>query len=99
MAPSNATAPHTSPLLFAMEELKSKREQIGTVTIHIQDGEHISSFLNDVETQVLKHWNDSTDRKQSHVQATTVDPTHLVEKFSNRRHWTRYEKEKAIFAV
>ena len=55
------------------------REQIGTVTLHIQDGEHILSFVDDVKSQVLKLWNDSPDMRQSQLQATSRDTIHLVQ--------------------
>ncbi|KAG5296843.1 hypothetical protein I7I48_05784 [Histoplasma ohiense] len=41
------------------------RKQIGVITLHVGDGETITSFLNDIETQVHKLWDSSLSSSPS----------------------------------
>ncbi|KAJ5542620.1 hypothetical protein N7535_005043 [Penicillium sp. DV-2018c] len=55
------------------------REQIGTVTLHVGDGETANSFLDDVETRIRKLWNDSLSSSPVQLQTGSVEATQLVQ--------------------
>lgn len=55
------------------------RERIGTVTLHVGDGETADSFLDDVETRVRKLQNDSSSSSPAQEQMGTTGVIHLVE--------------------
>ncbi|KAH8425915.1 uncharacterized protein LDX57_003656 [Aspergillus melleus] len=55
------------------------REQIGTVTLHVGDGETANSFLDDVETRIHKLWNDSLSSSPAQLQTGSVEVTRLVQ--------------------
>ncbi|KAM3448262.1 hypothetical protein MY3296_007945 [Beauveria thailandica] len=52
------------------------REQIGTVTLHVGDGETANSFLDDVETRIRKLRGDSSGLSPAQQQTGTVDVNH-----------------------
>ncbi|KAM3508659.1 hypothetical protein MY11210_006661 [Beauveria gryllotalpidicola] len=70
---SSATAFHHSG---ATEQA---REQIGTVTLHVGDGETANSFLDDVETRIRKLRGDSSGLSPAQQQTGTVGVTQLVQ--------------------
>lgn len=55
------------------------REQIGTVTCYIGDGETTSSFLHDVENRVRKLWNDFVSSNDKQMQAINIEVDYLVQ--------------------
>ncbi|KAJ5139258.1 uncharacterized protein N7515_004106 [Penicillium bovifimosum] len=55
------------------------REQIGTVTLHVGDGETANSFLDDVETRIRTLWNDSLSSSPAQLQTGSVEATQLVQ--------------------
>ncbi|KAL5342247.1 hypothetical protein BJX70DRAFT_357262 [Aspergillus crustosus] len=55
------------------------REEIGTVTLHVGDGETASSFLDDVETRIRKPWNDFLSSGPAQLQTGSVEMTQLVQ--------------------
>ncbi|TQV96196.1 hypothetical protein V2A60_003366 [Cordyceps javanica] len=55
------------------------REQIGTVTLHVGDGETPDSFLDDVEARIRKLWDDSSSSSLAQQQTGTVGMTQLVQ--------------------
>ncbi|OAA52569.1 hypothetical protein BBO_00410 [Beauveria brongniartii RCEF 3172] len=58
---------------------EQSREQIGTVTLHVGDGETANSFLDDVETRIRKLRGDSSDLSPAQQQTGTVDVNQLVQ--------------------
>ncbi|KAJ5436892.1 hypothetical protein N7445_007777 [Penicillium cf. griseofulvum] len=54
-------------------------EQIGTVTLHVGDGETANSFLDDVEARIRKLRNDSLGSSQAQVQTGSDEVTQLVQ--------------------
>jgi hypothetical protein len=54
------------------------REQIGTVTLHVGDGETAESFLDDVETRIRKLRDDSTNPSPQ-TGNSSVEVTQLVQ--------------------
>lgn len=55
------------------------REQIGTVTLHVGDGETANSFLDDVETRIRKLRENSSGSSPAQQQTETVGVTQLVQ--------------------
>ncbi|RAQ50499.1 hypothetical protein AFGD_003037 [Aspergillus flavus] len=55
------------------------REQIGTVTLHVGDGETANSFLDDVETRIRKLRNDSLSSNPAQLQIGSAEVTQLVQ--------------------
>ncbi|KAJ2976190.1 hypothetical protein NQ176_g5094 [Zarea fungicola] len=55
------------------------REQIGTVTLHVGDGETANRFLDDVETRIRKLRGDSSGSSPMQQQTGTVSVTQLVQ--------------------
>ena len=59
------------------------REQIGTITCYVGDGDTAGTFLSDVETRVRKLWNDfvGSNAGSGQVQAINIETTDLVQNF------------------
>lgn len=55
------------------------REQIGTVTLHVGDGETANSFLDDVEARVRKLRDDASGSSPAQQQTGAVAVTQLVQ--------------------
>ncbi|KAK1150159.1 hypothetical protein N8T08_000058 [Aspergillus melleus] len=55
------------------------REQIGTVTLHVGDGDTANSFLDDVEARIHKLWNDSLSSSPAQLQTGSIEVTQLVQ--------------------
>ncbi|KAM3500129.1 hypothetical protein MY11210_009549 [Beauveria gryllotalpidicola] len=55
------------------------REQIGTVTLHVGDGETANNFLDDVEARIRKLRDDSSGSSLAQQQTGTVSVTQLVQ--------------------
>lgn len=55
------------------------REQIGTVTLHVGDGETADSFLDDVETRIHKLRGDPSGSSPAQQQTGTVNVNQLVQ--------------------
>ncbi|OAA45622.1 hypothetical protein NOR_03411 [Metarhizium rileyi] len=55
------------------------REQIGTVTLHVGDGETANSFLDDIEARMRKLRDDSSGCSPAQQQTGTVNVTQLVQ--------------------
>lgn len=66
------------------------REQIGTVTLHVGDGETARSFLADVDTRIRRL---QTDRVRS------VEVTQSVQEILRPRFWRRFTKERGEWAL
>lgn len=58
---------------------EQSREQIGTVTLHVGDGETANSFLDDVERRIGKLRDDSFGSSPAQQQMGTVSVTQLVQ--------------------
>ncbi|OQD73655.1 hypothetical protein PENDEC_c014G00393 [Penicillium decumbens] len=59
--------------------IEQARERIGTVTLHVGDGETAESFLDDVETRIHKLWNDSLGLSPAQLQTGSVEVAQLVQ--------------------
>ena len=55
------------------------REQIGTVTLYVGDGETTDTFLDDIETRIRKPWDDSLGLNPAQLQTGSVEVTRLVQ--------------------
>jgi hypothetical protein len=55
------------------------REQIGTITLHVGDGEGPDEFLDDVETRACTLWNDSRSSSTAQVQGASVETIQLLQ--------------------
>ena len=55
------------------------REQIGTVTLYVGDGETTDTFLDDIETRIRKLWDDSLGLNPAQLQTGSVEVTRLVQ--------------------
>ncbi|KAG5296894.1 hypothetical protein I7I48_05857 [Histoplasma ohiense] len=53
------TTPSSTTTFHHGGATEQARQQIGVVTLHIGDGEAITSFLNDIEARACKLWNSS----------------------------------------
>jgi hypothetical protein len=55
------------------------REQIGTVTLHVGDGETVDRFLDDVETRIHKLRKGSLSSSSAQLQTGSIEVTQLVD--------------------
>lgn len=65
------TAPGSSSTFRYCGATEQSRERIGTVKLHVGDGETAGEFLEDVEERVRKLWNDGTGMEQKPTGTTT----------------------------
>ncbi|KAK2737808.1 hypothetical protein FQN57_007366 [Myotisia sp. PD_48] len=73
LVPEDGTLEHfgessKSPTLHCFQVIEQAREQIGTVILHVGDGEDKVKFMNDVRTHVRKFWNDFLGSNPARVQ-------------------------------
>ncbi|KAK2754404.1 hypothetical protein FQN54_007048 [Arachnomyces sp. PD_36] len=61
------------------EATEQTREQIGTVTLYVGDGESEFKFLDDIETRTRKLWSDCLNSSPSLMQTGSADVTQLVQ--------------------
>lgn len=59
--------------------IEKKRDQIGTVTLPVRDGETARGFLNDVEIRICKLWKDFLSSNPAHLQAGGAGMSRLVQ--------------------
>ncbi|PYI02519.1 hypothetical protein BO78DRAFT_400430 [Aspergillus sclerotiicarbonarius CBS 121057] len=71
------TTPSSTTTFRYRGAIEQAREHIGTVTLHVGDGETANSFLDDVETRIRKLRND--DSLSSQLQTGSVAATQLVQ--------------------
>lgn len=86
LVPENGTIDHFSHSVssstkpFSRRGFKEQaREQIGTVTCYIGDGETRSNFLHDVENRVRKLWNDFVSSNDKQMQAINIEVDYVVQ--------------------
>ena len=72
------TTPSSTTTFCHRGDREQAREQIGTVTLHVGDGETANSFLDDVETRIRKLQNDSLSSSPAQLQTGSVEVTQLV---------------------
>lgn len=73
------TAPSSTTTFCHRGAREQAREQIGTVTLHVGDGETADSFLDDVETRIRKLRNDSLSSSPAQLQTGSVEVSKLVQ--------------------
>lgn len=73
------TSPSSTTTFQYSGAREQAREQIGTVTLHVGDGETADSFLKDTETRIRKLRNDSLSSSQAQLQTSCDEVTRRVQ--------------------
>jgi hypothetical protein len=74
------------------------REQIGTITLHVGDGEGPDEFLDDVETRACTLWNDTRSSSTAQVRERALRRFSCCKRSSNRQPSTQSCQERGEIA-